>query len=78
MAEFDTTGRSSWVSDLADIPAQYGVTNVYADLGQLFAHSTVSQPRLCAALMGVLVKGMGADHVICWCGRPPTTSRVPE
>ncbi|MSP50746.1 MAG: amidohydrolase [Alphaproteobacteria bacterium] len=75
MAEFDSTGRSSWVSDLADIPAQYGVTNVYADLGQLFAHSTVSQPRLCAALMGILVKGMGADHVIwgtdaVWTGSP--------
>ena len=75
MAEFDTTGRSSWVSDMADIPAQYGVTNVYADLGQLFAHSTVSQPRLCAALMGIMIKGMGADHVIwgtdaVWTGSP--------
>ena len=75
MAEFDTTGRSSWVSDMADIPAQFGVTNVYADLGQLFAHSTVSQPRLCAALMGIMVKGMGADHVIwgtdaVWTGSP--------
>ncbi|MBM3547901.1 MAG: amidohydrolase [Alphaproteobacteria bacterium] len=75
MAEFDNTGRSSWVSDMADIPAKYGVTNVYADLGQLFAHSTVSQPRLCAALMGIMVKGMGADHVIwgtdaVWTGSP--------
>ena len=75
MAEFDSTGRSSWVSDMADIPAQYGVTNVYADLGQLFAHSTVSQPRLCAALMGIMIKGMGADHVIwgtdaVWTGSP--------
>lgn len=65
MAEFDQTGRSSWVSDLAEIPAKHGVRNVYADVGQLFAHSTVSQPRLCAALMGILVKGLGADH-ICW------------
>ncbi len=65
MAEFDRTGRSSWVSDLADIPAKYGVRNVYADVGQLFAHSTVSQPRLAAALMGIMIKGMGADHV-CW------------
>ena len=65
MAEFDQTGRSSWVSDLAEIPARHGVRNVYADVGQLFAHSTVSQPRLCAALMGTLIKGLGADHV-CW------------
>ena len=65
MEEFNRTGRSSWVSDLAEIPAKYGVRNVYADVGQLFAHSTVSQPRLAAALMGILIKGLGADHV-CW------------
>ena len=74
-AEFERTGRSAWVSDLADIPAKYGVSNVYADVGQLFAHSTVSQPRLAAALMGTLIKGMGADHVTwgtdaVWTGAP--------
>jgi len=35
MAEFDQTGRSSWTSDLAEIPEKYGVTNVYGDLGQI-------------------------------------------
>jgi predicted TIM-barrel fold metal-dependent hydrolase len=65
MAEFDRTGRSDWVSDLAEVPARYGVSNVYADLGQLFANSTVAQPRLAAALMGIMIKGLGADHV-CW------------
>ncbi len=75
MAEWDKTGRVSWVTDLAEIPAKYGVTNVYADLGQLFAFSTVVQPRLAAALMGTLVRGLGADHVIwgtdaVWTGSP--------
>ncbi|HEX7968518.1 MAG TPA: amidohydrolase family protein, partial [Stellaceae bacterium] len=75
MAEWNETGRISWVSDLADIPAKYGVTNVYGDLGQLFAFSTVVQPRLAAALMGRLVKGLGSDHVIwgtdaVWTGSP--------
>src|SRR5260221_5914145 len=75
MKEWDETGRISWVSDLADIPAKYGVGNVYGDLGQLFAFSTVVQPRLAAALMGTLVKGLGADHVIwgtdaVWTGSP--------
>jgi predicted TIM-barrel fold metal-dependent hydrolase len=75
MAEFDRTGRSSWVSDLADIPMIYGVNNVYADLGQLFANSTVAEPRLAAALLGILIKGMGADHVVwgtdaVWTGSP--------
>ncbi len=63
--EFEQTGRVSWVSDLAEIPGRFGVTNVYADVGQLFAQSVVAEPRLCAALMGIMIKGLGADHV-CW------------
>jgi predicted TIM-barrel fold metal-dependent hydrolase len=74
-AQFEKTGRVEWTSDLADIPAKYGVSNVYADLGQIFAMTTVVEPRLCAALMGILIKGMGADHVIwgtdaLWTGSP--------
>jgi hypothetical protein len=75
MAELDKTGRSSWTSDLAEIPQKYGVTNVYGDLGQLFAWTAVAEPRLAAALMGMLVKGLGADHVLwgtdaVWTGAP--------
>ena len=75
MAEWDQTGRSSWVSDLAEIPEKYGVTNVYGDLGQIFAWTTVAEPRLAAAMMGTLIKGLGADHVIwgtdaVWTGSP--------
>jgi hypothetical protein len=75
MAEWDQTGRSSWVSDLAEIPQKYGVTNVYGDLGQLFAYTNVAEPRLAAALMGTLIKGLGTDHVIwgtdaVWTGAP--------
>ena len=75
MAEFDQTGRSSWASDFAEIPAKHGVTNVYGDLGQLFAWTAVAQPRLSAALMGILINGLGADHLIwgtdaVWTGAP--------
>jgi predicted TIM-barrel fold metal-dependent hydrolase len=75
LAEWEKAGRISWVSDLAEIPAKYGVSNVYADLGQLFAFSTIVQPRLAAALMGTLIKGLGVDHVIrgtdaVWTGSP--------
>src|SRR4051812_9892971 len=75
MAEFDKTGRSSWTSNLAEIPEKYGVTNVYGDLGQLFAWTAVAEPRLAAALMGMLVKGLGTDHVLwgtdaVWTGAP--------
>ena len=74
-AQFERTGRVEWVTDLAEIPAKYGVTNVYADLGQLFAQTTVAQPRLTAALMGMLVKGLGVSNVIwgtdaVWTGAP--------
>jgi uncharacterized protein len=65
LAEFTNSGRISWTSDLADIPQKFGVTNVYADVGQLFATTLVAEPNVCAALMGILVKGMGHDHV-CW------------
>ena len=75
LAEFERTGRISWTSDLADIPAQYGVNNVYGDVGQLFATTLVAQPRVCAALMGTLIKGLGVDHVnwgtdAVWTGSP--------
>lgn len=75
MAEWDATGRTSWVSDLADIPAKYGVDNVYGDLGQLFAYTLVAQPRLAAAIMGTLVRGLGPRKILwgtdaVWTGSP--------
>ena len=73
--EFDETGRVSWVSDLAEIPEKFGVTNVYGDVGQLFAQSVVAEPRLGAALMGILGKGLGYDRIVwgtdaIWTGSP--------
>src|SRR4051794_1015845 len=75
MKEFDETGRSSWTSDLAEIPEKYGVTNVYGDLGQLFAWTAVAEPRLAAALMGMLVNGLGPERILwgsdaLWTGAP--------
>lgn len=63
--QFERTGRIEWVTDLAEIPAKYGVSNVYADVGQVFAQSTIADPRVAAVMMGQLVRGLGADHV-CW------------
>ena len=75
LAQFDATGRIEWVSDLAEIPEKFGINNVYGDLGQVFALTAVAQPRLAAALMGMLVKGLGSDHVVwgtdaVWTGAP--------
>jgi predicted TIM-barrel fold metal-dependent hydrolase len=73
--QFERTGRIDWVTDLAEIPEKHGVKNVYGDLGQIFAQSTVAEPRLCAAMLGQLVKGLGFDHVVwgsdaVWTGAP--------
>jgi predicted TIM-barrel fold metal-dependent hydrolase len=65
LAEFERTGRMAWMSDLAEIPAQYGVNNVYGDLGQVIAMTLVGQPHLAAAAMGILLKGLGTERV-CW------------
>jgi predicted TIM-barrel fold metal-dependent hydrolase len=75
MAEWEQRGRLSWLSDLAEIPSKHDVTNVYGDLGSIFAWTVIAQPRLAAAMMGTLIKGLGADHVIwgtdaVWTGSP--------
>lgn len=72
---FEKTGRIEWVTDLADIPEKYGVKNVYGDLGQLFAWTTTANPRLGAAVMGTLLKGLGSTNVVwgtdaVWTGAP--------
>jgi predicted TIM-barrel fold metal-dependent hydrolase len=73
--QFRQSGRIDWVTDLAQIPQKTGVTNVYGDLGQIFAQSTIAEPRLCAAMLGQLIQGLGADHVVwgtdaIWTGSP--------
>jgi hypothetical protein len=75
LAQFEKTGRFDWVSDLADIPTKFGVKNVYGELGACFANTCVTHPKLAAALMGTLIKGLGEDRVIwgtdsVWWGSP--------
>lgn len=73
--QLQRAGRVDWVTDLAQIPAQFGVSNVYADLGQIFAHSNMAEPRVAAYMVGILIAGLGADHVVwgtdaLWTGSP--------
>jgi uncharacterized protein len=75
LKDFEQTGYIPWITDLAEIPGKYGVTNVYAELGTTFATSAVTHPRHCAVLLGTLIKGMGHDHVAwgtdaVWYGSP--------
>ena len=74
-AEFERTGRIDWVTELSEIPALWNVNNVYADLGACFAFTVVTSPRLCAGMLGQLVRGLGADHILwgtdsVWYGSP--------
>jgi len=64
LAEFEATGELKWASDLARIPEEHGVNNVYAELGTTFANSCVTHPRLAAGMLGTLIKGMGADKIV--------------
>ena len=57
------------------MPARFGVANVYADIGASFAFTVLTHPRLAAAMIGMLVNGLGADKVLwgtdsVWYGRP--------
>lgn len=75
LARFEATGRIDWVSDLAAIPATFDVSNVYADIGASFAFTVLTHPRLAAAMIGMLVKGLGPDKVLwgtdsVWYGSP--------
>jgi predicted TIM-barrel fold metal-dependent hydrolase len=64
LAEFEKTGEILWASELARIPAQFGVSNVYAEMGTSFAMTATANPRFAAALLGTWIKGLGADHVV--------------
>ncbi len=75
LAQFEKSGRIDWVTDLAEIPEKFGVKNVYGELGTCFANTCVTHPKLAAAMMGTLIKGLGSDKVIwgtdsVWWGSP--------
>jgi predicted TIM-barrel fold metal-dependent hydrolase len=75
LQEFEDNGRIDWITDLAEIPKKFGVSNVYAELGTCFANTSVTHPRLAAAMLGQLIQGLGSDHVIwgtdsVWYGSP--------
>src|SRR3546814_10913197 len=60
--EFSRTGRLSWVSDLAEIPQDHGVSNVCADIGKSIANTIIADRRVAAAMLGILIKGLGRSE----------------
>ena len=74
-AEFEKSGYIRWASDLAAIPGEFGLSNVYAEIGTAFANTAITNPRLAAGLLGTLIKEMGVERVIwgtdsVWYGSP--------
>jgi len=75
LSEFEATGEIKWSSHLARIPEEYGVDNVYAELGTSFATAATANPPFAAAMLGTFIKGMGVDRVVwgtdsMWYGSP--------
>lgn len=75
LEQFEKTGYIPWVSELARIPEEHGVSNVYAELGSVFAVSAISNPRYCTGILGTLLKGLGHERVLwgtdsVWYGSP--------
>ena len=73
--EFEKSGYIPWVTDLARLPKEHGVKNVYAEIGTSFASAVVTHPRMAAGMLGQLIEGFGADHVVfgtdsIWYGTP--------
>jgi len=73
--EMNDTGRISWVTDLAELIHSNGLKNVYPEIGSTFGSTVTSYPRVTAFILGTLIKGAGADHVIwgtdsIWYGAP--------
>src|SRR5262249_49477782 len=71
---FEKTGEIKWATDLARIPEQYGVTNVYAEMGTSFANSCTANPRFAAALVGTWIKGLGVVWLTTVANRSSTPS----
>jgi len=69
-------GYLPWTSDLVRMKKENpDVTNVYPELGAVFGHSVVTHPEICGHLLGQIIDGFGADHVIwgtdcIWWGSP--------
>jgi hypothetical protein len=72
---FEQGNGIRWVTDVAQMKEKHGLTNVYGELGTTFATCAVANPRMAAAVVGSLVNGLGADHVVwgsdsVWYGSP--------
>ncbi|HEX8250225.1 MAG TPA: amidohydrolase family protein [Pyrinomonadaceae bacterium] len=73
---FKTRTNVPWVSDLCAMRKRNPkMTNVYMDLGTTFGMTVITQPVLCAFMLGLMLDAFGEDHVLwgtdsIWWGSP--------
>jgi predicted TIM-barrel fold metal-dependent hydrolase len=73
---FRTVTNVPWVSDLCAMRKRDPkMTNVYMDLGTTFGMTVITQPLLCAYMLGLMIDAFGEDHVLwgtdsIWWGSP--------
>jgi predicted TIM-barrel fold metal-dependent hydrolase len=69
-------GYIPWTTDLVRArEANPRLTNVYMELGTVFAHSVITHPEACGHLLGQIIRAFGSDHVLwgtdcIWWGSP--------
>ena len=73
---FKSVTNIPWVSDLCAMRKKNPkMTNVYMDLGTTFGMTVITQPLLCAFMLGQMIDAFGEDHVLwgtdsIWWGSP--------
>lgn len=74
--DFKTVTDVPWISDLCAMRKRNSkMTNVYMDLGTTFGMTVITQPKLCAFMLGLMIDAFGDDHVLwgtdsIWWGSP--------
>lgn len=74
--DFRTVTNVPWVTDLCAMRKRNPrMNNVYMDLGTTFGMTVITQPKLCAYMLGLMIDAFGEDHVLwgtdsIWWGSP--------
>ncbi len=72
----DDNAYLPYTTDLCnDRLANPKMTNVYMELGTTFGHTVITHPKICAHLLGQIIKAFGVDHILfgtdsIWWGSP--------
>ena len=73
---FRSSSYVPWVSDLCEARKKNPkMTNVYMELGSTFGQLVITEPLLCAHVLGMMLQTFGEDHVLwgtdsIWWGSP--------